>query len=407
MKKYSKLYLPLLLLGLVISVLCISCESQEFDSDNQQDLNEDFVLEQAYPNETGKLLSIILNGGEVDVESIDKHYILEGDIKVMPSDTNKGVGRVGGRWPNNTVYYSIQSGMPNQSRITNAIAHWESKTSLRFVPRTSQSNYVYFKNGSGCSSYVGRIGGRQDITLANGCSTGNTIHEIGHAIGLWHEQSRKDRDQYIKVLFENIQNGREFNFRTYVEQGQDGNEYTSNLDLGSIMMYGSYAFSKNGQPTITRANGNTYNAQRNGLSNSDVTGINKMYPPITSGGTIDIKGNNNNYVSSENGAKPMICNRTTARGWEKFQLITLSGGKVALKGNNGKYVSSENGANPITCNRSQIGAWEQFTLVSRGGNRYALKGNNDKYISSENGSKPMTCNRASIGNWEEFVISGL
>ncbi|WP_378183591.1 M12 family metallopeptidase [Aquimarina sp. SS2-1] len=405
MKKYFSFYIPILIW--TTSILFISCESQEFEADDQQNQYDSFMLEQAFPDETGELLRITLEGDEVDVESINKHYILEGDIKIMLSDNNKGVGRVGGRWPNNTVYYSIQSGLPNQARITSAITHWESKTALRFVRRTNQSNYVYFKSGSGCSSYVGRIGGRQDITLANGCSTGNTIHEIGHAIGLWHEQSRKDRDQYIKVLFENIQSGKEFNFKTYLEQGQDGNEYTSSLDLGSIMMYGSYAFSKNGQPTIVRSNGSTYNAQRNGLSNSDVIGINKMYPPVTSGSIIELRGNNNNYVSSENGSKPMNCNRTTAQGWEKFELITLSGGKVALKGNNGKYVSSENGNKPITCNRTQIGSWEQFTLVSRDGNKYALRGNNGRYISSENGAKEMTCNRTAIGNWEEFVISGL
>ncbi|MFD2561701.1 M12 family metallopeptidase [Aquimarina rubra] len=406
MKNYSKFNVPFLL-GLIISILFLSCETQDFESNEEQNLYDNFMLEQAFPDETGELLRITLDGDEVDVESINKHYILEGDIKIMLSDNNKSVGRIGGRWPNNTVYYSIQSGLTNQARITNAIAHWESKTALRFVQRTNQANYVYFRSGSGCSSYVGRIGGRQDITLANGCSTGNTIHEIGHAIGLWHEQSRKDRDQYIKVLFENIQSGKEFNFRTYQEQGQDGNEYTSSLDLGSIMMYGSYAFSKNGQPTIVRTNGNTYNAQRNGLSNSDVIGINKMYPPVTSGNTVELRGNNGKYVSSENGSKPMNCNRTTAQGWEKFQVITLSGGKVALKGSNGKYVSSENGNKPITCNRTQIGSWEQFTLVSRGGNTYALRGNNGKYISSENGLQSMTCNRTAIGNWEEFVISGL
>ena len=57
-------------------------------------------------------------------------------------------------------------------------------TNLEFVKRSGQSNYIYFTPGSGCSSYVGMVGGKQNITLADACSTGNTIHEIGHAIGL-------------------------------------------------------------------------------------------------------------------------------------------------------------------------------------------------------------------------------
>jgi astacin len=42
-------------------------------------------------------------------------------------------------------------------------------------------------------------GGRQDIGLASGCGTGATIHEIGHAFGLWHEQSGEDRDRFVKI----------------------------------------------------------------------------------------------------------------------------------------------------------------------------------------------------------------
>lgn len=124
-------------------------------------------------------------------------------------------------------------------------------------------------------------------------------------------------------------------------------------------------------------------------------------------GSVTFQGNNNRYISSENGSNPMTCNRTVVRSFEKFTVVDAGGGQVALKGNNGRYVSSENGGAPMTCNRTRIGSWEKFTIVDAGGGKKALKGNNGKYVSSENGGAPITCNRTRIGSWEKFTINGL
>ena len=120
------------------------------------------------------------------------------------------------------MYYSIDPALPNQARVRDAIEHWETATCFRFVESTDETDFVTFRPGDGCRSSVGRKGGEQYVTLSPGCSTGNTIHEIGHAVGLWHEQMRADRDIHLLVYWDNIQKGKGHNFKTYVEQGKDG-----------------------------------------------------------------------------------------------------------------------------------------------------------------------------------------
>ncbi|SHN40493.1 glycoside hydrolase family 19 protein [Chitinophaga sp. CF418] len=119
------------------------------------------------------------------------------------------------------------------------------------------------------------------------------------------------------------------------------------------------------------------------------------------GQTIWLKGFNGQYVSSENGAKAMNCNRPTVQGWEQFLVVDAGNGKIALS-NQGKYVTSGNGATAMTCDRTSIQGWEQFTWIVNADNTISLQGNNGMYVSSENGEKAMNCNRTSIQGWEAF-----
>lgn len=120
------------------------------------------------------------------------------------------------------------------------------------------------------------------------------------------------------------------------------------------------------------------------------------------GQAITLKGANNQYVSSEEGKSPMLCNRLSAQGWEHFVVVNVGDGKVALM-NQGKFVSSENGEKPITCNRPTIGAWEKFDWVKNTDGSVSLRGSNGRFISNENGAA-MTCNRQQAYAYESFFI---
>ena len=120
---------------------------------------------------------------------------------------------------------------------------------LKFVPRSSEGDYIIVENGSGCSSYVGKIGGPQPVTLSSfGCVTHGIVqHEFLHALGFYHEQSRPDRDEYVKINEENIDPTMMDNFYKMTASDSLGSPY----DYDSVLHYAKDDFSINGKDTIT------------------------------------------------------------------------------------------------------------------------------------------------------------
>lgn len=132
---------------------------------------------------------------------------------------------------------------------------------------------------TGCWSYVGKQTGKQNINynpnLPNtGCFLyGNLLHEIMHALGFYHMQNAADRDDYIIILPENIEDGKEKYFIKRDDLSQFGIPY----DYSSIMQYGETAFSKNGEKTIVPKNSSVEIGQRIKLSDKDIARIRAMY----------------------------------------------------------------------------------------------------------------------------------
>ncbi|EDO36104.1 predicted protein, partial [Nematostella vectensis] len=129
-----------------------------------------------------------------------------------------------------------------------------------------------------CWSYVGRTGMvEQELSIGSGCNhLGTILHEMMHAMGFWHAQSRPDRNQYVEVMWENIQPGKEHNFNKYSHNDVDVEELP--YDTSSIMHYGNTYFSINGKNTLqVIGNPSAPLGQRAGLSTNDKLQLNKYY----------------------------------------------------------------------------------------------------------------------------------
>ncbi|XP_071965555.1 zinc metalloproteinase nas-13-like [Antedon mediterranea] len=183
------------------------------------------------------------------------------------------------RWPSGVVPYVInyQLNAYAKSQIQKAIDRYSAETCIKWVARTSESNYVKIVSKDGCYSSVGVVGGVQELSLGNGCyqSVGIIMHEMMHAIGFYHEQSRTDRDSYVSIQWQNIQDGMEYNFDSYPSSYID--DVGVSYDYNSIMHYDAYAFSKNGYETIIPYQSGANIGNRADFSSKDIDKINKYY----------------------------------------------------------------------------------------------------------------------------------
>ncbi|KAF5879998.1 high choriolytic enzyme 1-like, partial [Clarias magur] len=129
---------------------------------------------------------------------------------------------------------SRQYSRDDKKIIKDGLRSFGKLTCVKFIRRKDEQDYIHIKSDVGCYSYVGRIGGEQVLSLdRTWCVSFKVIqHELLHALGFHHEQSRSDRDKHVKILYENIEPGKEKNFKKY-----DTINLNTTYDYSSIMHY--------------------------------------------------------------------------------------------------------------------------------------------------------------------------
>ncbi|XP_057314061.1 zinc metalloproteinase nas-15-like [Hydractinia symbiolongicarpus] len=216
--------------------------------------------------------------------------LFEGDMILSPDQLdniqngriNKAIPMAAAKtnlWPRIIPFdYKELESTPGRVAIDKAIKEIEQHTCLRFVKRTTERGYLKFINRFKCATFVGYSPMMIKVSFGSLCwEPGIAVHEILHALGFYHEQSRPDRDNFVKINYENVLQGSAIQFKKY---GTDKiNSLGIPYDYQSIMHYGEKAFSKNRKNTIETLDPKKQSliGQRKGLSKLDIQQINLLY----------------------------------------------------------------------------------------------------------------------------------
>ncbi|GMS84365.1 hypothetical protein PENTCL1PPCAC_6540 [Pristionchus entomophagus] len=197
--------------------------------------------------------------------------LFEGDIRVSPFHLRRLIRRQRNRrqaikgwsnkWPNGIVPYSLHTSINSYKKnaIEEAISFWQRETCIDFIRRTTEGVYLHFVgHDDGCWSTVGRDPAQKEqwISIGNGCEPlGISSHEIAHSLGLFHEQSRYDRDDHVTLISSRVPRSLLYNFAK--ASAREISTYNLPYDVGSVMHYSPVEFTNEaGQPSLVARDAN-------------------------------------------------------------------------------------------------------------------------------------------------------
>jgi hypothetical protein len=198
-------------------------------------------------------------------------------------DMHNNFKRTNNRWSirvNDVVQipYVLDSAYTQNHRntIKKALKDLEDRSKVvKFVLRNGQRDFLYVQRSGSCGSYIGKQGYNQIVYLPVDCFRKGTIqHEFMHALGIFHEQARSDRDRYVTINYKNVQSGTEHNFEK--KKPSEAENLGTAYDYGSVMHYGENFYSKNSNPTIKTKKGESI-GQRFGADDQDIIDIRLLY----------------------------------------------------------------------------------------------------------------------------------
>ncbi len=231
---------------------------------------------------------------------------------------------------------------------------------IQFVARGSQTNYVNFDFDTTspygvCESSVGMVGNEQTVGGSIYCTTATVLHEMGHVVGLWHEQSRADRNSYVVVNTANMDRPYQPDFDPVTFNAVDIGFY----DYSSIMHYGAFGFSVNGFSTLesTPVAGIPL-SNSNGYSSGDIDGVKRIYGAAPRQVTIDT--NPSGLQVKVDGST--VTTPYTSTGWAIGDHHTLDLPATVVQDGSGNWYTFGRWNNLSTTNTSQT-----ITLVAGNG----------------------------------------